>query len=126
MAIDLGTWISALQFLKQEHERSLLRLGTCVLRCLAVFGNATDVAHADRVAIVPRAMRSDNSLAATAMDGSVYIYNIMVAHVLEATLLVPRADIAHSRRAALRRRRTVDDDLIDCSHLLPPPRLCYH
>ena len=95
-------------------------------RCHRVLGlapevEATDVADADAVGVVPFAMASDGLYVLAHLDGAVKAYHIVVAAVRstrqrEASLLVPALNVIQFEITPLLRRGAMQDDFLDFSH----------
>lgn len=68
-----------------------------VFRGLTIGSNSTDIANANRVRILTRAMRADFSDRASNSDGSIAVHYIMIADAFEASLTMPTVDISHCK-----------------------------
>ena len=121
MPQDAGGGVEAAQILQQGQERGLLLLRSRVL-CLQVLIrharsvlHATDVAHPYRVRVVPAGMGTSDIHVAAFVHGTIQIDQIVIPDVTPALRLMLPTDIIHRLCLALRRRRAVDDDLVDAS-----------
>ncbi len=90
-------------------------------RCPGIFGTslkveATDIADADAVGIVPFAMSTRSFDGSPSVNRPVQVHNVMIADAGEAALAVPAVDVVHRHRHALWRGGAVHDDLIYASH----------
>ena len=120
VSVDLCLWVHPLQEVHQlQHSVNLERCH----RVLWLTENveATDVADADAVGVVPFAMASDGLYVLAHLDGAVKVYHIMIAAVRstrqrEASLLVPSLNVIQLEITPLLRRGAMQDDFLDFSH----------
>ena len=61
-------------------------------------------------------MGTDGRFISPGMDAAVQVNHIVVADILEASLLVPGPDITYSRVSPLRSRAAMDNDLSYLPH----------
>ena len=104
------------KFGNELHERRLLCVSASVFRGFAVGRNATDVAHPDRVFVLPFAVGTGFSQRSAHMHRAVEVNHEVITDVGEPTLQVPTTNISHAERFALRRSRAMNNDFVDVSH----------
>ena len=116
MAMDGGIGKLRPELSKEREQRRLLRCGACVLGCLAVGGETTDIADADGVGIVTFAVCANLFERSARVDAAVKVNHIVVADAVETTLAVPAVDVGDGERLVLGGGGTMDDDVVYFAH----------
>ena len=75
-----------------------------------------DVADADRVSVMPFAVRSYFCNVAICGHCPIAVDDVVIPDSLEAPLLVPSSDVLHGEVLSFGSSRAMDDNLVDFSH----------
>lgn len=105
-----------LQFAQQLEQRLLLLVGAGVHGMLVVLAHATDIADADAVGIVPRAMGTILREGPALFDGAIKADDVVVADGGEAAAAMPCVYLCGCMEASLGGGAAVDDDFVDLAH----------
>ena len=103
------------KFGNELHERRLLCVIASVLWGFAVGRNATDVAHPDRVFVLPYAVGPTFMKWSSHMHRTIEINHEVITNIGKSSLQVPTTNISHAERFALRRSRAMNDNFVDVS-----------
>ena len=104
------------QILQELHEGFLLRLSSCIFRCLAIPCNAPDITDTDTVGVVLQAVRSDLCERSACVYTSIAIDHEVISDVLELSSDVPSPDVINRVVASLLGRATMDNNFFYCTH----------
>ena len=115
MSVNCGVGKTSLQLVNQLFQGMALLLGSCVVR-LAVHVQATYVADANAVGVMPLAVGSRLFYLATCFYRTVQQHHIVVAYHGVALFAVPAVYVAGSEMSALLSGRAMDDYFCYCSH----------
>ena len=118
MSVDGGIGKLRPELAKERKQRRLLSCGACVLGCLAVGGETTDIADADGVGIMTFAVCANLFERSARVDAAVKVNHIVVADAVETTLAVPAVDVGDGEGLVFCGRRTVDNDVVYLAHKL--------
>lgn len=108
--------IFCLEFPDKLEKGDLLLRSSCVLWSDAVKGYPSYVAYTYGVGVMACAVRSSDTLIPALMHGTIPVYDIMIAYVIEPPLPMPSPDVLHSKVPAIRSGRAVYYYLFDISH----------
>lgn len=114
------------EFAKKCHQCGLLLFRARVLRVFAVGGQATDIADAYGMGVVPLAVRSHLCERSAMMHRAVAVDDEVISDGSKASLPVPAVDICRGEVLAFRRGRAMDDDEINLAHPSPPSASACH
>lgn len=116
--MDGGHRVLQVESPQEFFERSLLLWRSCVLWCLAIGSDTTDVADAYAVSVMAGAMGTDLGDGTASMDRAVAVDDVMIPDVLEASGEMPLTNLSDSVVLSFRSGRAVDDEFGDFSHLI--------
>lgn len=105
-----------LQLNKEVAKRLLLCIGTSVLRCFAIGSAAANVANADGLLIMPRAMCSHLCQRSAVVDRTIAINHFVIPDCSESTRPVPSCDVLNGKVLALRGCSAMDYYFRNGSH----------
>lgn len=111
--------ISLMQILQQLPQCTLLCLCTCILWCLAVCSQSTDVAHANTVKVVVLAVSTHHLLRSSLLNCPVRGNHIMVSASLPAEGAMIAVDVRHPDGTARPICRAMHDNKCNFSHTIP-------
>lgn len=130
VAVQRGMRKIAVKLCKERRKSALLLWCACIHDGFSILGTAADIANADAMAVlalasVPlgRAVATSAAVCSlpldgsTLMDGAVEVNQIVVADTIEFPGTMPVIHVFDSHIPALRSGSTMNDDLIDCSHV---------
>lgn len=116
VTVDAGMWEVGTKAMEERAKGGALLRRAGVPGCATIRGDATDVADAERMGVVARAMGTDLCDGTTDVDRAVAIDHIVIADGAVAPLAMPTGDVRNGVVLALRRGRTMDDDFLNLSH----------
>lgn len=93
---------------KKCHQCGLLLLRASILRVFAVGGQATDIADAYGMSVVPLAVRSHLCERSAMMHRAVAVDDEVISDGGKASLPVPTVDVCRGEVLAFRRGRAMD------------------
>ena len=108
-----------MQILQQLPQCTLLCLCTCILWCLAVCSQSTDVAHANTVIVVVLAVSTHHLLRSSLLNCPVRGNHIMVSASLPAEGAMIAVDVRHPDGTARPICRAMHDNKCNFSHTIP-------
>lgn len=106
----------ALQHLDKHHQRTLL----CPVEGVARTASAvqpSDIANSDAVLVVAIGMGTDYLYRPPDMDGTVEIDEVVIANIVEPPFQMAATYVLDRIGAILAGGRTMDDDVVDFSHI---------
>ena len=118
MTMDSGIGKLRPELAKERKQCRLLLLGACVLGCLAVGGETTDIADADGVGIVTFAVCANLFKRSARVDAAVKVNHIVIADAIETSLAVPAVNVGDGEGFVLCGCRTMNDDVVYLSHFI--------
>ena len=115
MAVDCGIGVIVFELFDKCFQ------GFSLLGCPRVVGlsrcvEATDVADADGVGVVPFAVGTWLVNGSSGMDRAVSVDDVVVADAAEPALAVPSVDVGKGEGQAFLGGAAMDDDFVNCSH----------
>lgn len=126
MSSDFGIGELHPELAKKCHQCGLLLLRARILRVFAVGGQATDIADAYGMGVVPLAVRSHLCERSAMMHRAVAVDDEVISDGCKASLPMPAVDICRGEVLAFRRGRAMDDDEINLAHPSPPSASACH
>lgn len=120
MSSDFGIGELHPELAKKCHQCGLLLFRARVIRVFAVSGQATDIADAYGMGVVPLAVRSHLCERSAMMHRAVAVDYEVISDGSKASLPVPTVDICRGEVLAFRRGRAMDDDEVNLAHPSPP------
>ena len=115
MAVDGGIRELTQQLSHQLLHRHALQQCTSV-GGFAVLIQATFIADADGIGVVPLTVRTDLFNRSPCVDGTRLVNDEVIADGLEASLLVPTGDSSYIRLLSRASSSAMDDNLVNASH----------
>lgn len=101
----------------KSFKRVSLGSGPSILRRLAIFGYAADIADADGIGVVAKTMCPRLLDRPTGLDRPVEQDEEMITDTVETSLTMPAVDISDIVRPPLGRSRTMNNNLRNFSHM---------
>ena len=112
-----GLGIAGAELADEKGEGAALGGRAGVGGCMAVGGEAADVAHTDGMPVVAAAMGTGLLFGTGGLDGAVGGNHVVVAAAVPSVLgAMDAVDVGHAEGTARLVGRAVHDDVGDCSH----------
>lgn len=116
VSYDQRLWITLMQVCQQPSQRIFLRLGTGVLRSLAIDGKSTHIRHADGVSVMILAMCSHHLFRSARFDGPIGRNHVVVSATQPTEGTMIAVDVRHPKDTARLIGGAVYDNQSNLSH----------